>query len=201
MAAKDERAPKALPATEEETPEGQQQELFLHEIESVDDYWGPTFRAIYEAEQHESFLERLEKAIEEHDLDIEKMCNYHYQGFISSVRDLLHVRTDATHLNTEVINIDKDLRASCAKVMERGDELVKARRVEKNVAATIESLSLCLPVLKMFNKLSKQMQEKRYHPALKTLEQLEHTYLPRIANYRYDLIRSMTRSACPRLQR
>lgn len=29
-----------------------------------------------------------------------------------------------------------------------------------------------------------QMKEKRYHPALKTLEQLEHNYLPRIANYR-----------------
>ena len=30
------------------------------------------------------------------------------------------------------------------------------------------------------------MSEKRFHPALKTLEQLEHTYLPRIANYRFS---------------
>ena len=66
----------------------------------------------------------------------------------------------------------------------RGQELLKARRVEKNLAATIESLALCLPVLQTFSKLSRQMKEKRYHPALKTLEQLEHTYLPRIANYR-----------------
>ncbi|XP_076044364.1 exocyst complex component Sec15 [Oratosquilla oratoria] len=29
------------------------------------------------------------------------------------------------------------------------------------------------------------MQEKRYYPALKTLEQLEHTYLPRVAGYRF----------------
>jgi hypothetical protein len=47
-----------------------------------------------------------------------------------------------------------------------------------------EALSLCLPVLQMFSKLSKQMREKKYHPALKTLEQLESTHLPRIANYR-----------------
>ena len=66
----------------------------------------------------------------------------------------------------------------------RGQELLKARRVEKNLAATIESLALCLPVLQTFSKLSRQMKEKRYHPALKTLEQLEHNYLPRIANYR-----------------
>ena len=61
---------------------------------------------------------------------------------------------------------------------------MKARKTETNIAATIESLSLCLPVLQMFTKLSKQMRDKKYHPALKTLEQLEQTHLPRIANYR-----------------
>ena len=62
---------------------------------------------------------------------------------------------------------------------------MKARRVEKNIAATIESLSNCLPVLQTFSKLSRQMKEKRYHPALKTLEQLEQTYLPRITHHRF----------------
>ena len=167
-------------------PQTSHTDLFLQEIEAVDDYWGPTFRAIYESEQQEEFLERLESRIGEHDADIEKMCNHHYQGFISSVRDLLHVRSDATQLNEEVIKIDKELRESAAKVKGKGTNLVRARRVEKNIAATIESLSLCLPVLQMFTKLNRQMSEKRFHPALKTLEQLEHTYLPRIANYRFS---------------
>ena len=35
-------------------------------------------------------------------------------------------------------------------------------------------------------KLSKQMRDKRYHPALKTLEQLEQNHLPKIANYRFS---------------
>jgi hypothetical protein len=78
----------------------------------------------------------------------------------------------------------QDLHESAAKVVARGQDLVRARRVEKNIATTIESLSMCLPVLQTLSKLSKQMKEKRFHPALKTLEQLEHTYLPRIANYR-----------------
>ena len=78
----------------------------------------------------------------------------------------------------------QELHESASKVVSRGQDLVKARRVEKNIATTIESLSMCLPVLQTLSKLSKQMKEKRFHPALKTLEQLEHTYLPRIANYR-----------------
>ena len=102
------------------------------------------------------------------------------------MRDLLHVRADAARLNEEVERIDGDMRDSAEKVAGKAKELVKARRVERNIAATIESLSLCLPVLQMFTKLSKQMSERRYHPALKTLEQLEHTFLPRVAGYRFE---------------
>ena len=62
--------------------------LWLQEVESVD-YWGPTFRAIYEGGAQEEFLQRLEKRIEEHDSEIEKMCNHHYQ-----VRSILQRRKD-----------------------------------------------------------------------------------------------------------
>ena len=41
------------------------------------------------------------------------------QGFIASVRDLLHVREDAHALNTDVVSIDKDMRDSVSKVAER----------------------------------------------------------------------------------
>jgi len=161
-------------------------ELFLQEIEAVDEYWGPTFRGVYESGEHEQFLERLEERIKKHDRDIERMCSHHYQGFIDSVRDLLRVRNDASRLKQEVNNIDKEVRNSCGKVIGVSEKLVKSRVVEANIANSISALSLCLPVLQMFSKLSKQMKEKKYHPALKTLEQLEQNHLPRIANYRFS---------------
>ena len=95
----------------------QHHELFLQEIEAVDEYWGPTFRGVYESGQHELFLERLEERIKKHDKDIEKMCSHHYQGFIDSVRDLLRVRSEATQLKREVQSIDSEVRASSAKVI------------------------------------------------------------------------------------
>jgi len=164
----------------------QHHELFLQEIEAVDEYWGPTFRGVYESGQHELFLERLEERIKKHDKDIEKMCSHHYQGFIDSVRDLLRVRSEATQLKKEVESIDLEMRSSSSKVILGAEKLVKARTTETNIACTIEALSLCLPVLQMFSKLSKQMRDKKYHPALKTLEQLEQIHLPRIANYRFS---------------
>ncbi|XP_067003139.1 exocyst complex component 6B isoform X2 [Anabrus simplex] len=164
----------------------QHHELFLQEIEGIDDYWGPTFRAIYDGDEHQKFMERLDARIKSHDKDIERMCNFHYQGFIDSIRELLQVRSQAKKLNGEIVQLDADLQTSVNTVVMKGEELVQARKVESNIASAIEHLSLCLPVLTTYAKLQRQMKEKRYYPALKTLEQLEHLYLPRVANYRFS---------------
>lgn len=164
----------------------QHHELFLQEIEAVDEYWGPTFRGVYETGEHEQFLERLDERIKKYDREIERMCSHHYQGFIDSVHDLLRVGKDASRLKQEVVSIDKEVRASSTKVIQVSEKLVKARTVESNIAQTVTALSACLPVLQMFSKLLKQLKEKKYHPALKSLEQLEHTHLPKVANYRFS---------------
>ncbi|XP_067003141.1 exocyst complex component 6B isoform X4 [Anabrus simplex] len=131
-------------------------------------------------------MERLDARIKSHDKDIERMCNFHYQGFIDSIRELLQVRSQAKKLNGEIVQLDADLQTSVNTVVMKGEELVQARKVESNIASAIEHLSLCLPVLTTYAKLQRQMKEKRYYPALKTLEQLEHLYLPRVANYRFS---------------
>lgn len=43
-------------------------------------------------------MDKLEDRIRVHDKDIERMCNYHYQGFIESVNELLKVRGEARKL-------------------------------------------------------------------------------------------------------
>ena len=46
---------RSLVPPEEST--AQHHELFLQEIEAVDEYWGPTFRGVYESGEHSLFLE------------------------------------------------------------------------------------------------------------------------------------------------
>lgn len=53
-------------------------------------------------------MEQLDARIKNHDRDIERMCNFHYQGFIDSIRELLQVRTQAQKLNVSRINIQAD---------------------------------------------------------------------------------------------
>lgn len=84
------------------------------------------------------------------------------------------------------MELDKRITATSTKVIKKGKELVNARKIETNMAAAIDSLTLCLPVLAAYAKLQKQLKDKRYYPALKTLEQLENEDLPKVTNYRFS---------------
>ncbi|KAF7992348.1 hypothetical protein HCN44_001673 [Aphidius gifuensis] len=164
----------------------QNHEILIQEIEGIDDYLGPTFRAIYDGHEHEKFMEKLDERVKSHDKDIERMCNHHYQGFIDSIRELLQVRTQVQQLNTEILELDSRISTSTRKVIEKGEELVKSRKVETNIAAAMDSLTTCLPVLAAYAKLQRQLKDKRYYPALKTLEQLENNDIPKVKNYRFS---------------
>ncbi|XP_035432260.1 exocyst complex component 6 [Spodoptera frugiperda] len=157
----------------------------IQEIEGIDDYWGPAFRSIYEGEGHEAFVQQLDERIKQHDKEIEKLCNFHYQGFIDSIRELLQVRSHAEELHAEISNVDANVKDTTDSLCAKAEELIRARRVELNIAATIEKMELCLPLLTTYSKLKSQVEAKRYYPALKTLEQLEHVLLPRVGPYKW----------------
>ncbi|MGH0192725.1 UNVERIFIED_CONTAM: hypothetical protein FKN15_022798 [Acipenser sinensis] len=55
-------------------------------------------RSVYDGQEHGHFMEKLEGRIRNHDRDIEKMCNFHYQGFVDSITELLKVRGEAQKL-------------------------------------------------------------------------------------------------------
>lgn len=161
-------------------------EHLLFELETSDSSSvGLVLRAIYDGDEHERFLEKLDARINDHDREIEKMCNFHYQGFIDCIRELLHVRSKAQKLKNEVTRTDQELQETAKRMLQRADELVKYGHIQSNIAWTIGSLSVCLPVLDVYAKLMQQMKERRYYPALKTIEQLEHTYLPRVSQHRF----------------
>lgn len=157
----------------------------IQDIEAIDDYWGPTFRSILESNSSDALSEQLDARIRSHDKDIERICNIYYQGFIESTRELLLVRSQAKSLNEEVHGLDAALTQESTTVLSRGMEHVRALKIEANIANAIDGLSSCLPVLECYSKLQRQVHDKKYYPALKTLEQLEREHLPKVVNYRF----------------
>ncbi|KAL2774063.1 exocyst complex component 6B isoform 3 [Daubentonia madagascariensis] len=161
-------------------------ERILREIESTDTACiGPTLRSVYDGEEHGRFMEKLETRIRNHDREIEKMCNFHYQGFVDSITELLKVRGEAQKLKNQVTDTNRKLQHEGKELVIAMEELKQCRLQQRNISATVDKLMLCLPVLEMYSKLRDQMKTKRHYPALKTLEYLEHTYLPQVSHYRF----------------
>ncbi|KAL4660945.1 exocyst complex component 6B isoform X2 [Arapaima gigas] len=164
-------------------------ERILREIESTDtNCIGPTLRSVYDGQEHGLFMEKLEGRIRNHDREIEKMCNHHFQGFVDSITELLKVRGEAQKLKGQVTDTNRRLQEDGKEVLSSMNELRKCRLQQRNIATTVDKLTHCLPVLEMYGRLQEQMRAKRYYPALRTLEQLEHTCLPRAGRYRFCTI-------------
>uniref|UniRef100_A0A670ZJW3 Exocyst complex component EXOC6/Sec15 N-terminal domain-containing protein n=1 Tax=Pseudonaja textilis TaxID=8673 RepID=A0A670ZJW3_PSETE len=130
--------------------------------------------------KHGRFMEKLDARIRNHDREIEKMCNFHYQGFVDSITEFLKVRAEAQKL--KVRDCGGGRGVSLVGAME---ELRQCRLQQWNISATVDKLSQCLPVLEMESKLREQMKSKRHYPALKTLEHLERMCLPQVNHYRF----------------
>ncbi|XP_019748184.1 exocyst complex component 6 isoform X4 [Hippocampus comes] len=157
------------------------------ELESVDLPLGTTLRSIYDDQPnaHVRFMEKLDARIRNHDREIEKMCNFHHQGFVDAITELLKVRTDAEKLMGQVTDTNRRLQEAGREVTAQTGEVIRCRIQQRNMATTVEKLQLCIPVLEMYSKLKEQLESKRYYAALKTMEQLEKVFIPRVSQYRF----------------
>ncbi|XP_058261663.1 exocyst complex component 6 isoform X8 [Hemibagrus wyckioides] len=137
-------------------------------------------------------MEKLDARIRNHDREIEKMCNFHHQGFVDAITELLKVRADAEKLMGQVTDTNRRLQDAGREVTAQTEEVICCRVQQRNMATTVEKLQLCIPVLEMYSKLKEQLESKRYYAALKTMEQLENIYIPRVSQYRFCQIMAET---------
>lgn len=142
-------------------------------------------RAIYDSDESEKFISKLKTRISHHDQEIERMCSAHYKSFIDCIQELLQIRPNADGLKRETMEINADLMKSTDTIQRKAEELIKARRILVNSSSCIELLKKCLFVLEQYSRFNDQLQEKKYFPALKTLESLERDHLPTVSTYRF----------------
>ncbi|KAM6443721.1 exocyst complex component 6 isoform 1-T1 [Liasis olivaceus] len=162
-------------------------ETVLGEIKYLELPLGITLGSVYDDQPnaHQKFMEKLDACIRNHDKEIEKMCNFHHQGFVDAITELLKVRADAEKLKVQVTDTNRRLQEAGKEVLAQTEEVIQSRLQQRNIITVVEKLQLCLPVLEMYSKLKEQMNVRRYYSALKTMEQLENIYFPRVSQYRF----------------
>ncbi|XP_069467464.1 exocyst complex component 6 isoform X1 [Ambystoma mexicanum] len=157
------------------------------EIETLELPLGSTLRSVYDdlPNAHQRFMEKLDVRIRNHDREIEKMCNFHHQGFVDAITELLKVRAEAEKLKVQVIDTNRRLQDAGKEMISQTEASIRSRIQQRNIATVVDRLQLCLPALEMYIRLKEQMNLKRYYSALKTMEYLEIMYLPKMGQYRF----------------
>ncbi|KAI8855048.1 hypothetical protein BC829DRAFT_108304 [Chytridium lagenaria] len=98
------------------------------------------------------------------------MCNFHYQEFVQSVDQLLKVRLGTVHLKSKVVDLNREMQADGSKIIDKKKEIIDYRKVLQNIEVALESLQVCLFVLDVSNKVSNQIDNRKYYSALRLLE-------------------------------
>uniref|UniRef100_A0A8C3G735 Exocyst complex component n=1 Tax=Cyclopterus lumpus TaxID=8103 RepID=A0A8C3G735_CYCLU len=125
-------------------------------------------------------MEKLDARIRNHDREIEKMCNFHHQGFVDAITELLKVRADAEKLMGQVTDTNRRLQEAGREVTAQTEEVIRCRIQQRNMATTVEKLHLCIP-----GSAAVRVAMRAYYAALKTMEQLEKVFIPRVSQYRF----------------
>ena len=72
-----------------------------------------------------------------------------------------HLNTFVLFFQNDIKTTNDELQQSSQSLVSKAEELVKCRKIQRNIASAVETLSVCLPVLEMYGKLREQMKNKR----------------------------------------
>ncbi|KAJ3012635.1 UNVERIFIED_CONTAM: hypothetical protein HDU68_001094 [Siphonaria sp. JEL0065] len=144
-----------------------------------------TVKTILQSSKEQAFSDHLTQFIAKKEDEIEKMCNFHYQEFVQSVEQLLKVRLGTAHLKTKIVNLNSEMQEAGTKIIEKKKEIIDYRKILLNVELAMECVQTCLVVLDVANKINTQIEKGKHYSALRMLDDLQTTHLPRIIEYSF----------------
>ncbi|CAF0744514.1 unnamed protein product [Brachionus calyciflorus] len=159
---------------------------YIKELEISEGQLSSVLKNVYENNQREDFMKRLDDRVKQYDVEIEKLCSKNYQDFVKTFNELLSVRENTSELKNELVDNNDKIQNLGKNMISKVDQLVIETRKQNNILLSIETLNKYMPVFNIYRQLKTQMKEKKnYYQALKLLEDLEVNYLPMVKNYRF----------------
>ena len=143
-------------------------------------------RNVYENNQKDEFMKRLEERIKAYDVEIEQLCNANYKSFVDTFNELLLVREDTAVLKNDLIENNIQIQKIGKSLITKVNDLTHETKKQNNILSSVEALNKYMPVFHIYRQLKDQMSKANYYPALRLLEELENNYLPIVKHYRFS---------------
>ncbi|KAI3628205.1 Rab GTPase-binding exocyst subunit S15 [Malassezia furfur] len=138
---------------------------------------GPIIKSLDEAQQQDEFLRHLRKFVRQKDEEIEVVCNENHQEFVSSVDQLLIVRSGTVSLKHRINELDQEIQTSGHALSTKKRDLIDKQKTIQNVDEALESLQECMHVLELSVLVEDLIQQRKYYSALRRLDELGNIHL------------------------
>ncbi|CAF4520206.1 unnamed protein product, partial [Rotaria magnacalcarata] len=92
-----------------------------------------------------TFLRKLDERVKYYDNEIEKLCNFQYQGFVKAFHELLQVRKDTTSMKNELVKNNQMMQQAGQSLAKKTESLIKEYHRQGNIQQTIDALAQAFP--------------------------------------------------------
>ncbi|CAO1614166.1 unnamed protein product [Sympodiomycopsis kandeliae] len=139
---------------------------------------GPIIKSLDEAGQADAFLSLLREFARGEEGRIKTICDENSSDFVGAVDKLLGVRSSTISLRHRIGELNEEVQAGGASLGGKKKQLLESQRTMAKVDDAIGTLEQCLKVLEMANRIDALIEDRKYYPALRSLEELESLHLP-----------------------
>ena len=158
---------------------------------------GPIIKSLDEAQQQDEFLRHLRKFVRQKDEEIEMVCNENHQEFVSSVDELLIVRSGTVSLKHRINELDQEIQASGQALSTKKRDLIDKQKTMQNLDEGLESLQECIHVLEMSVLVEDLIAQRKYYSALRRLDELGNIHLKPLMHHEFA---RMLRDSIPEMR-
>lgn len=157
---------------------------------------GPIIKSLDEAGQADAFLRLLRDFARTEESRIKTICDENSSDFIGAVDKLLGVRSSTISLRHRIGELNEEVQAGGASLGGKKKQLLDSQRTMAKVDDAIGTLQSCLKVLDMASRIDSLIEDRKYYPALRSLDELESHHLPPLlthdfAHYLHSSLPSM----------
>lgn len=118
-------------------------------------------------------VKKLGEYVQLKDQEIERLCHAYYQDFVTSVDQMLRVRTEAGSLKQKIVSMNKSLQEVGAHLLQQEEAVLRLRQSQQNLLEGSAILGAMTSVLQHVGDANDLFSQRRYYAALKATARAE----------------------------
>ncbi|KAK9453691.1 exocyst complex subunit Sec15-like-domain-containing protein [Dipodascopsis uninucleata] len=130
-------------------------------------------------------VDKLGKITEEKENEIQELCNENQKDYARAVHQLSKVKAQSDRMRMSVIQINDSLQKSGTSLVAKNKLLSDIRMGKGTIEEVTATLKQCLKVLNMTNRIYEMVEQKKYFPALKGIDDLQKNYIQEISEFEF----------------